>query len=294
MKIAFIGFGEAAAAFQETLAAQDRGLAFSTYDILFDSEGLGGKTAGRAKAARVEVSPTPADAVAGADWVVAAVTAASSLEAAESVVAHLRDGQVYLDINSVSPGRKRETAALLEPKGVTYVDMAVMAPVHPKGHRTPVLIAGGFPPEVTDLIKRLDFKFEKVGEDIGSATAIKMVRSVFVKGLEAITIEALLGAEKAGCLDRVLPSLASSFPGLGWPDFALYEFERALTHGVRRAAEMRESGKTLDELGLHGDLARAIAAVHDRMGSMKETLEGERFSPLADEIRTRTGKADAA
>jgi hypothetical protein len=63
----------------------------------------------------------------------------------------------------------------------------------------------------------------------------------------------------------VAGSLAGSFPGLGWPDFAAYEFERTMTHGGRRAEEMRESAAMLDDLGLGGGLARAIAAVQDRM-----------------------------
>jgi hypothetical protein len=99
---------------------------------------------------------------------------------------------------------------------------------------------------------------------------VKLARSVFVKGLEAITVEALLAAEAAGCLERVAASLAASFPGLGWPAFAAYQFERTLTHGRRRSEEMGESGAMLDELGLDGGLARAIAAVQERMGASPE------------------------
>jgi hypothetical protein len=144
--------------------------------------------------------------------------------------------------------------------------MAVMAPVHPRGHRTPVLIAG----PTVGIADRLPagFDFDIVGEEAGAATAIKMVRSLFVKGLEAITVETVLAASASGCLDRVLASLSGSYPGLKWPDIAEYNAERMLKHGKRRAAEMRESGATLDALGLDGDLARAIAALHDRMGAL--------------------------
>ena len=269
MKIAFIGFGEAAAAFGKSLAETEPGLRFACYDILFGTEGRDGELAMHATAAGVEAAGTPAAAIEAADWIVSAVTAASSLKAAQSAAEHIEPGQVFVDINSVSPGRKRETAALVEERGAAYVDMAVMAPVHPRGHRTPVLVAGRLTEGFAATIERLDFSFEIVGATVGGATAIKMVRSVFVKGLEAITVEALLAAEAAGCFESVLASLSGSFPGLNWPDFAPYEFERSLTHGVRRAAEMRESGATLDEFGLDGDLARAVAAIHDRMGALK-------------------------
>ena len=286
MRIAFIGFGEAARAFQASLAATDPAPGFACYDILFDTEGMGGPTAAAALAAGVTAAPSAAAAAAGADWIVSAVTAASSLEAAQAVAPHLGQGQSFLDINSVSPARKQATAALM-PAGVAYLDVAVMAPVHPHGHRTPVLLAGPLGPALLVTLDALGFRFETVGAEIGAAAAIKLARSVFVKGLEAITVEALRAAEAAGCLETVARSIAGSYPGLGWPDFAAYQFERSLTHGTRRAAEMREAGAMLDELGLDGGLARAVAAVHERMGA---STDQARMTALIERIAAATGK----
>ncbi len=140
MHIAFIGFGEAARAFVASLR-EDAGLSFAAYDILQD-KGEGAELRKAAEKLGVELAPDAPHAVAGADWIFSAVTAADSLEAARSVATALRPGQLYVDINSVSAARKRETAALLAPSGAAYLDMAVMAPVHPRGHRTPVLVAG--------------------------------------------------------------------------------------------------------------------------------------------------------
>ncbi|MDQ0314037.1 NAD(P)-dependent oxidoreductase [Amorphus orientalis] len=290
MKIAFIGFGEAARAFRESLAETDPALVFSAYDILFSSEGTAGVTAETARTAGVEVASGPAEAVADADWVISAVTASSSLDAARSVADALKAGQVFVDINSVSPARKQATAELVAGNGAVYVDMAVMAPVHPRRHRTPVLVAGSLPDPLVDAIRRLDFAFEIVGEDVGSATAIKMVRSQFVKGLEAITVETLLAAAASGCFDRVLSSLSASYPGLDLKTLAPYQFERTLKHGVRRAAEMRESATTVNELGLEGALGEAIADIQQRMGDLPATdvdaddLEAS-LKRLLDEIR---------
>jgi 3-hydroxyisobutyrate dehydrogenase-like beta-hydroxyacid dehydrogenase len=279
VRIAFIGFGEAARAFRASLAEAEPGLAFAAYDVLFASEGPEGPCAGAARAVGVEVARDHAGAAAGADWVVSAVTAGSSLAAAEAVAAGLVGDQAFLDINSVSPGRKRATAALMPP-GVAYVDMAVMAPVHPRGHRTPALVAGALEPGLVAGLGRLGFRFEVAGPEVGAAAAVKLVRSLFVKGLEAITVEALLAAEATGSVDRVVRSLAGSFPGLGWPGFASYQLERTLTHGTRRAEEMRESAAMLDELGLEAGLARAIAAVQGRVGGLGAGTDTPRFAAL--------------
>src|SRR5690606_15355855 len=113
MKITFIGFGEAARAFQDSLATQDATLAFRAYDILLDREGADGPC-GRAMRERgVEIAPDAKAALSGADWIVSAVTADQSLVAVEAAAPHLRPGQVFFDINSVSPGRKRQSDAIV-------------------------------------------------------------------------------------------------------------------------------------------------------------------------------------
>lgn len=282
MQIAFIGFGEAARAFRESLAAREPAPGFAAYDILLDMEGTDGPCASAMHAHGVKIAASNEQAVAGADWIVSAVTADQSLGAVKSTSTHVKPGQVFIDINSVSPQRKRDSAALLEPSGALYVDMAVMAPVQPRGHRTPVLLAGPVDNELRRRFDALEFDFEIVGPEPGAATAIKMVRSLFVKGLEAITVETLLAAAASGCLDYMLKSLSGSYPGLGFPDFASYQFERTVKHGKRRAAEMRESAATLDDPHLYGRLAEAIAEVQERMGGLKRTPENE----LRDTIET--------
>ena len=285
MKLAFIGFGEAARAFTDSLATGGGDLqVVAAYDVKDTPE-----MAEAMQARGLRRAETAQAAVEGADWIVSAVTADRSLAAVEAAAPHLVQGQILFDINSVSPGRKRETAALVEGAGARYVDMAVMAPVHPRGHATPVLLAGETAAEVARDLETLGFALEVVGPEPGAATAIKMVRSLFVKGLEAITVEALLAASASGCFDRVLASLSNSYPGLNWPDNAAYNFERTLRHGARRAAEMRESAATLDALGLTGGLAAEVARVQDAMGALDPTAlpEGDLAQAVAEIARLR-------
>jgi len=266
MRIAFLGFGEAARAFHDSLAAKLEVAQVRAYDRLLDDPEQAGAMREAMENRGIAVAASPGE-LADADWIFSAVTADQSLEAAEALAPYLGQGALFIDINSVSPERKRDTAGLINEAGADYLDMAVMAPVHPRGHATPVLIAGSPAVDLLPRLVALGFDASLAGEAPGSATAIKMVRSVFVKGLEAITVEALLAAEASGCFDEILASLSKSFPGLDWANFPNYQIERTLRHGRRRAAEMRESGVTLDALGLNGDLCRQIAQTQDRMAA---------------------------
>jgi 3-hydroxyisobutyrate dehydrogenase-like beta-hydroxyacid dehydrogenase len=272
MKIGFLGYGEAARAFHDSLSRP--GLTFIAYDILLDRND---EAMSEAIESRGGMVANAIAALADADWIFSAVTADQSLLAVEPLLRHLRQGQVLIDINSVSPDRKRQTAAAVEAAGATYLDMAVMAPVHPRKHRTPVLIAGHTVEGILPELEALGFSVSIAGPAPGAATAIKMVRSLFVKGLEAITVETLLAAQAAGCLEEILASLSGSVPGLDWPGFAEYQFERTTIHGKRRAAEMQESAATLDALGLNGDLAREIAEVQWCMGAVG-SRKGDSFA----------------
>jgi len=288
MKIAFLGFGEAARAFHDSLAPTLDDAEFRAYDLLLSRV----ESAEEMRVAMTSRGVRPMDSAAGladAEWIFSAVTADQSLKAAQSVAPHLGQGALFIDINSVSPGRKRETAALLDGTGADYLDMAVMAPVHPKGHATPILLAGKTATELLERFRGLGFNADLAGETPGSATAIKMVRSVFVKGLEAITVEALLAAEASGCFEEIFSSLSQSFPGLDWSRFPDYQFERTTRHGRRRAAEMRESGATLDALGLNGGIARETAAIQDAMAASGVKPTGDLRDTVARVLAARRG-----
>ena len=284
MRIAYLGFGEAARAFHDSLAPKLDGGEFRAYDLLLDKPEM--QDAMTSRGVRIAAAPTE---LVDAEWIFSAVTADQSLAAAQSIVSHLGQGALFIDINSVSPGRKRETAELINGSGAEYLDMAVMAPVHPKGHATPVLLAGKTAAELLERFRGLGFSADFAGETVGSATAIKMVRSVFVKGLEAITVEALLAAEASGCFEEILASLSGSFPGLDWSKFPDYQFERTTRHGRRRAAEMRESGVTLDALGLNGGIARETAAIQDAMAASGVKASGDLRETVARVLAARRG-----
>jgi 3-hydroxyisobutyrate dehydrogenase-like beta-hydroxyacid dehydrogenase len=264
-RISFIGFGEAGQAIASGL--RESGIEqVAAWDILFpESAGAKLKTAGETLGVRLAKSA--ADAVAETDMIISAVTAASSVEAARSVAPHLKGSPYYLDINSVSPGRKKETAKLLGERA-RYVDVAVIAPIHPARHKTPLLISGPHAQAISPLLGELEMKLNVVGADTGQAAAIKMIRSVMIKGIEALTMECFLAASRAGVLDEVTASMKNNYPSLDWTKIAEYNLERMASHGERRAAEMEESAATLRELGLDPRMVEATVKDQREMGAI--------------------------
>src|SRR5579885_2733991 len=193
-RISFIGFGEAGQAIASGL--REGGIErIAAWDILFPTP-AGARLRAAGEKFGVRLATSAADAVTETDMVISAVTAASSLEAARSVAPHLKGSPYYLDINSVSPGRKQETAKLLG-GGARYIDVAVVAAIYPARHRTPLLIAGPHAETAAPLLRELDMQFKIVGSQTGAAAAIKMIRSVMIKGVEALTLECFLAASRA-------------------------------------------------------------------------------------------------
>jgi 3-hydroxyisobutyrate dehydrogenase-like beta-hydroxyacid dehydrogenase len=263
--ISFIGFGEAGEAIASGL--REAGIEqIAAWDILFPAPD-GEKLKDAAAAIGVRCATSAADAVRGADAIISAVTAASSIDAAQSVRPHLAQQPFFLDINSVSPGRKQETAKLLGDTA-RYVDVAVLAPIHPARHQTPMLLAGPHAAAIAPVMSALDMRVSIAGSEIGAAAAIKMVRSVMIKGIEALTLECFLAAARAGVVDEVAASIKNNYPGLDWSKVVPYNLERMASHGERRAAEMEESADTLRELGVEPLMTMATVRRQREMGQI--------------------------
>ncbi len=271
--VCFIGFGEAGQAIAAGLREAGVGH-ISAWDILFPQR-EGGKLRQAADASGVRCAISAADAAHGADMVVSAVTAASSVEAAQSVKPHLAARPFFLDINSVSPGRKQETAKLLG-NSARYVDVAVLAPIYPARHQTPMLLAGPHAEAIAPELAALGMRVTVAGAEIGAAAAIKMVRSVMIKGIEALTLECFLAAARAGVIDEVAASMKNNYPGLDWSKIVPYNLERMASHGERRAAEMEEVADTLRELGIEPLMTSATVKRQREMGQigMQQSVRG--------------------
>ncbi|MBI1775816.1 MAG: NAD(P)-dependent oxidoreductase [Proteobacteria bacterium] len=259
--VAFIGFGEVGRTFSQGLV--DAGYRVTAYDLLLETAESAKAITTKAEALGVAIAGSAAAAAGGAQVVISAVTASSANEVAKQGADYLRPHQLFLDVNSVSPNTKRANAAAVERSGAHYVEAAVMAPVAPSGLRVPILLGGKHAAALKEALAPARMNLEIASEQIGKASAIKMCRSIVVKGLEAITVECLLTARHYGVEDDILTSLDKSYPGFGWEKRAGYFIGRTVEHGRRRAAEMREAAATIAETGLDPLMAAATAERQD-------------------------------
>ena len=288
-RIALIGFGEAAQAFAKHSTWSGRARAF---DILTQDP--------RHRAAKlrdysnfgIEGAESITQAVASADLVLSLVTAGQALHSTRSLEGDVLRGAFYFDMNSVSPGTKVLAATAVRLGGGRYVDAAIMAPVHPGALDVPLLVSGPDSVESEGVLRAAGFTDVRVvGSRIGDASSIKMIRSIIVKGIEALTIEAMLAAAEVGVVEEVLDSLDASDHSMPWAQRANYNLERVMAHGVRRAEELVEAARMLTSLGVDAHLTCAAAKrqletglleLHPRLLSRSQTCSPPRewFSEL--------------
>lgn len=264
--IAVIGFGEAGSILGDALASRAD---VAVFDTLAGTKEFDQRIDAR-PGSSIRWAPSQAAAATSASVVLSLVTASSALDVALEAAAHLKPGQILLDLNSVSPGTKKAAAEAVKASGAAYVDGAIMAPVAPYGLAVPVLVAGPEAPAVQLKFQSLGMNIEAISGGVGTASATKMCRSIIIKGIEALCSEAFLAARKHGVEERVLNSLNDTFPGTDWRRYAGYQIGRTLQHGRRRAAEMREAALTVSEAGLRPTMSEAISLRQDRAADLAD------------------------
>lgn len=260
MHVCLIGLGEVGSILAGELRA--KGVEKVTaYDLLFDQPASRpSRNAGETGAV---ACASAAEAATGADLVISAVTAAQAVAAARSVVGGIGQGAWFLDLNSASPGAKATASKAIEAANGRYVEAAVMSPVPGKGLKTPMLLGGPHAEAFLDWAGPLELQAKVFSTEIGKASAAKMCRSVMVKGVEALLGECLLTARHYGVEQEVLGSLGDLLPNPDWERLARYMISRSLVHGKRRAEEMREVARTVDEAGYEPWMSRAASERQD-------------------------------
>ena len=269
MNVSFIGFGEAGL----SIATSLEGNGMRAFDIKLSDPATESDMRRRIEDAGVTACDSAAAAVEGAEIVICVVTADQAANAAGLAARHLSQGSLWLDMNSCAPATKQIAAGPVTKAGAVYVDVAVMAPVGGRGHTTPMLAAAPNPETVAARLAATGLTPRFVGEEIGRASTIKMLRSVMVKGMEALTAECFRAAVRAGVADEVAGSLDASEKGLKWAEQTSYNLERMAAHGIRRAAEMREVAKTLRALEISPAMTTGTIAWQEDMGHLDLTLE---------------------
>ncbi|MEM9107170.1 MAG: DUF1932 domain-containing protein [Pseudomonadota bacterium] len=287
IKPLFIGFGEAAQAFVSGWSRSGI-TGFSAYDIKTRlAEDVRDAKLADYRDHSVTGFEHIEDAVTGADVIFSLVTADQALDAARDVSRNIGASTLYLDCNSCAPKTKQNAAEFIEKQGASYLDVAVMAPVHPKLNRTPVLLSGKTAETVLSVLRGAGMQAALAGPSVGQASAIKLCRSIMVKGMEALMAECILSARSLGVEDAVLASLEASDPGYDWRERAGYAIDRMRFHGARRSAEMREAASMVAELSIPSRMSGSIAQWQQQIADLNYVDTAPDATQLYDEIANR-------
>ena len=270
--LALIGYGEVGQIFAQEFRAEGVN-DIAVYDIVFDLAPTGRDRVKRAQEAQVRPASSAADAARGADIVISAVTADAAATVAMQAAKYLKAGQIVFDINSASPATKRASARHVEAAAAHFVEGAVMAPVPGRGIRVPILAGGPRAETAAQILNAMGMNVRPVSREPGRASAMKLCRSIMIKGIEALIIDCAVAASKWGVESEVFTSLAETFPATDFGLLAQTMAERVRKHGIRRAAEMREAAGMLEDLGLDGALARAVADAHERAAGAQSRVD---------------------
>lgn len=260
-RVGFIGFGEVGAVFSAALRA--RGAEVSAYDVNLDRPGGPARLEKRARAEGIRFRPLAA-VVKETDWVLSTVRSQTAREAAAACAAHLRPGQGFVDLNSTSPAVKIEIERVVRPSGAAFVEGAILGAVGAAGAGARILTGGEHGRVAAETLTGLGLNASFYSAEIGKASLFKMLRSIFSKGVEALVLELLVAARRAG-IERDL-----------WKDVAGFMTENAfekvaanwvVTHPgacARRGHEMEEVVGTMREVGIEPLLAAAVEAFFKR------------------------------
>jgi 3-hydroxyisobutyrate dehydrogenase-like beta-hydroxyacid dehydrogenase len=260
--IGFLGFGEAGF----HLARGLRGAGAPPL-VAFDIKAPHGTEDDRIRTRAAETGTrlvdTPRALAQHARVILSVVTAASAHDAAKNLASDLTADHLYVDLNSVSPATKQQIAAAIGVGAGRFVEGAIMAPVSSGDHRVPILLNGAWASELRSVLSPYRMRLDVMDGPTGAAAAVKMCRSIVIKGLEALLLECSLAAGEYGAADRVYDSLAETYPGMDWRKLSNYMIGRVLEHGARRAREMEDVAQTLRAAGIEPLMAEATARVQD-------------------------------
>jgi 3-hydroxyisobutyrate dehydrogenase-like beta-hydroxyacid dehydrogenase len=235
MRVAVLGLGEAGSIYAADLPS--RGATVTGTDP-------------RVPAAPPGVAKTPGipEAVRGADLVLSLVGAEAAAAALTEASPAMAAGSIYADMNTSSPADKRRLAVAAARQDIAFVDVAILAPVPRARIDTPLLLSGAAAGRLAPLLDRLRIPATGVGDEPGAAAQLKLLRSVFMKGLAALVYESVEAAELVGAGEWVTGQISAEF-GEGGREIVRHLIEGTEKHAVRREAEMRDVRGLLESLG---------------------------------------------
>jgi 3-hydroxyisobutyrate dehydrogenase-like beta-hydroxyacid dehydrogenase len=204
-----------------------------------------------------------AEVLAASDYILSVVTPQSCREIADCVSRSLRGGQVFVDLTSTSPAVKRRIGAIVTNSGAKFVEGVILGAV--SSFTSPVILLGGPASKgAASVFQQYGLAARFYSLEIGRASAFKMLRSIFSKGIEAVLVETLVAARRAGLLDEIWEEIRTTL-STGKVESTLQTWIRSHARSAqRRCHEMQEVSQFLDEIGIQAVLPQASGQVFAR------------------------------
>lgn len=254
--IGFIGYGELGQCV--TAGLSNAGADVGVFDLLVEKSNEVKRLQGIADQTGVALAKTREELAASTDIFISAVTCSDAVTAATQMAPYLNENQIYVDLNSTSPAVKKDVCKVVEDAGAQFVEIGVLGGIATKGYDVALLLCGNKAEEVAACLAGFGMDTECIEADTGAAAAVKMFRSIVVKGIEALMLECVLAAEPYGATKQVLDTIEENYPGIGL-DLANFFMTRTAVHAERRSHEMEEVAETLKAMGLDPIMSEASA-----------------------------------
>jgi 3-hydroxyisobutyrate dehydrogenase-like beta-hydroxyacid dehydrogenase len=226
------------------------------------------------------------EAVEGAALVVSAVPGSASAEVAERVLPLLSADTCFADLTAGPPEAKERSAARHD----FYADGAVLGTVATSGHEVPIAAAGGGAERFRELVAPAGLRVEVLDAATpGTAARLKLVRSVYMKGRDALVLEMMLAARRLGVEDAVVRSIAGPGEQVPFAELSDRVLRALAVHAGRRAEELESSAALLRELGVDPTVTEAGAerlrwlaerGVRERLGGERPSRGGDTLDAL--------------
>lgn len=256
MKIGFIGYGEAA--YNISFGLNKEGLkGIRATDAMMNDSVMGKQVHTRAEAAGVTLVSSNKEIAQWADLIFAAVPSSFTMDVCKDIESVLRPGQLYVDVSASTPSIKQAIWEQVKNTGVLFTDAAMLGSLPKDQHQVPITASGNGAEEFKKLMTPYGMKITLAGEKAGAASAIKLVRSIYMKGIAGLMIEMLQAADAYGVSEEVIASISKSMDGIPFTSHLDRLVTGSALHCTRRAAELKGSIAMLGEANLSSDMTKA-------------------------------------
>ena len=286
MKIGFIGFGEVA--YELSRGFKSEGIkAIVAYDPMQDDPKFGSLLQERSTTASVTLLSSPGEVVQTADVIIAAVPGSRALQAAESILADLDEHKIYADVSTSSPTTKAKIATLIAPTGAGFVDGALMGGLTLQHHKVPTLVSGSGAARFIERMAPCHMNLEKVSDKAGDAIAVKLVRSIYMKGVATLEVEMLEAASKLQVEELVIHSISDTSDAKPFKDMMNFLVTASAIHAERQTHEMADCMAMLHDLDILPTMTEATMKKMKWLADkkLKEKFQGKVPSRWQDVVQ---------